>query len=86
VKLGNPNGARALRDRQTGNVQAVAKIKEKAAERAISLRGLIEGIKRSGTTSLRAITHELNQQGVSAPCGGLWHPTAVARLLKAAGA
>ena len=86
MKLGNPNGARALRGRQTGNVQAVAKIKEKAAERAIGLRGLIEGIKRTGATSVRAITHELNRQGVSAPRGGLWHPTAVARLLRAADA
>jgi hypothetical protein len=74
VKLGNPNGARALRGGQTGNVQAVAKMKEKAAERAIGLRGLIEGIKRAGATSVRAITHELNQQGISAPRGGLWHP------------
>ena len=30
VKLGNPNGARALRAKQTGNAEAVARIKEKA--------------------------------------------------------
>jgi hypothetical protein len=63
--------ARALRGRQTGNVQAVAKIKERVAQRAIGLHGLIEGIKRTGVTSVRAIAHELNQQGVSAPGGGL---------------
>jgi DNA invertase Pin-like site-specific DNA recombinase len=34
VKLGNPNGARALRGKQVGNADAVAKIKENAAQRA----------------------------------------------------
>jgi DNA invertase Pin-like site-specific DNA recombinase len=81
VKLGNPNGARALRGKQTGNAEAVAKIKEKAARRAIDLQGLVEGIKQSGSSSVRAITDELNLQGISAPRGGVWHPTAVARLL-----
>jgi DNA invertase Pin-like site-specific DNA recombinase len=80
VKLGNPNGARALRGKQTGNTEAVAKIKEKAVRRAIDLQGIIDGIKRSGATSVRAITDELNRQSIGAPRGGLWHPTAVARL------
>jgi DNA invertase Pin-like site-specific DNA recombinase len=81
VKLGNPNGARALRGKQTGNAEAVAKIKEKAAQHAMGLQGIIDGIKRSGITSVRAITDELNRQGITAPRGGDWHPTAVARLL-----
>jgi DNA invertase Pin-like site-specific DNA recombinase len=81
VKLGNPNGARALRGKQTGNAEAVARIKEKAAQRAMDLQGIIEGFKRSGVTSVRAITEELNGQGIAAPRGGEWHATAVARLL-----
>jgi DNA invertase Pin-like site-specific DNA recombinase len=81
VKLGNPNGARALRGKQTGNNEAIAKIKEKATQRATDLRGIIEGIRRSGITSVRAITEEMNRQGINAPRGGAWHPTAVARLL-----
>jgi DNA invertase Pin-like site-specific DNA recombinase len=81
VKLGNPNGARALKGKQIGNAEAVAKIKEKAAQRAKDLQGIIDGIKRSGLTSVRDITEELNRQGISAPRGGEWHPTAVARLL-----
>jgi DNA invertase Pin-like site-specific DNA recombinase len=81
VKLGNPNGARALRGKQTGNNEAIAKIKEKAEQRATDLRGIIEGIRRSGITSVRAITEEMNRQGINAPRGGAWHPTAVARLL-----
>jgi DNA invertase Pin-like site-specific DNA recombinase len=81
VKLGNPNGARALRGKQTGNTEAVAKIRQKAAQRATDLKGIIEGIKRSGIMSVRAITEELNRQGINAPRGGAWHPTGVARLL-----
>lgn len=80
-KLGNPNGARALRGKQTGNTEAVTKIKEKAAQRATDLKGIIEGFKRAGITSVRAITEELNHQGINATRGGAWHPTAVARLL-----
>ena len=72
VKLGNPNGARALRGKQTGNAEAVVKIKEKAAQRAMGLQGILDGIKRSGITSVRAITEELNRQGVSAPRGDTW--------------
>jgi DNA invertase Pin-like site-specific DNA recombinase len=82
VKLGNPYGARALRGKQTGNAEAVAKIKEKAARRAMDLQGIIAGIKLSGITSVRAISDELNRQGVLSPRGGSWHPTAVARLLQ----
>jgi DNA invertase Pin-like site-specific DNA recombinase len=81
VRLGNPNGARALRGKQKGNAQAVARIKEKAVQRAIGFRGIIEDIKRAGITSVRAVTEELNRQGIRAPRGGEWHPTAVARLL-----
>jgi DNA invertase Pin-like site-specific DNA recombinase len=81
VKLGNPNGARALRGKQTGNAEAVACIKQKATRRALDLQGIIEGFRRSGITSVRALTDELNEQGIRAPRGGQWHPTAVARLL-----
>jgi hypothetical protein len=42
---------------------------------------IVEGVKRAGITSVRAITEELNRQGINAPRGGAWHPTAVARLL-----
>ena len=81
VKLGNPNGARALKGKQTGNAEAVAKIKEKAVQRAMDLQGIVESIKRSGITIVRAIAAELNRQGIHSPRGASWHPTAVARLL-----
>uniref|UniRef100_E6VMK5 Resolvase domain n=1 Tax=Rhodopseudomonas palustris (strain DX-1) TaxID=652103 RepID=E6VMK5_RHOPX len=82
AKLGNPNGARALRGRQTGNAEAVARIKQKAQQRATDLNGIIEDFRRSGISAVRAITDELNRQGINAPRGGQWHPTAVQRMLK----
>jgi hypothetical protein len=47
----------------------------------MNLQGIIETIRRSGITSVRAITEELNREGINSPRGGAWHPTAVARLL-----
>ncbi|NEW92765.1 recombinase family protein [Rhodopseudomonas sp. BR0M22] len=82
TKLGNPNGARALRGKQTGNAEAVARIKQKAQQRATDLNGIIEDFRRSGISTVRAITDELNRQGIDAPRGGQWHPTAVQRMLK----
>jgi DNA invertase Pin-like site-specific DNA recombinase len=82
VRLGNPNGARALRGKQIGNEDAVASIKAKAAQRAADLRGIVDNIKRSGITTVRGIADELQARGVRAARGDTWHPTAVARLLK----
>jgi hypothetical protein len=81
VKLGNPNGARALKGKQIGNADAVAKIKANAAQHAGDLRGIVDDIRRSGITTVRGIADELHSRGIRAPRGDTWHPTAVARLL-----
>ena len=69
VRLGNPNGARALRGKQTGNAEAVAKIKANAVQRAQGLNWIVEDITRSGVTTVRGIAEELNRRGVHAPRG-----------------
>jgi DNA invertase Pin-like site-specific DNA recombinase len=81
VKLGNPNGARALRGKQTGNAEAVVKIKENAAQRAMDLKAIVDDIRHSGITTVRGIADELQTRGIRAPRGDVWHPTAVSRLL-----
>jgi DNA invertase Pin-like site-specific DNA recombinase len=81
VKLGNPNGARALRGRQVGNMEAVAAIKQKAQEHASNLRAIVEDIRAQGITSIRRIAEELNSRAVLAPRGGEWQATTVVRLL-----
>jgi hypothetical protein len=77
----NPNGARALRGKQVGNADAVAKVKANAAQRALDLAGIVSTLQASGLTSVRSIAEALNDQGIPAPRGDTWHPTAVSRLL-----
>jgi len=81
VKLGNPNGARALRGKQVGNSEAVSAIKLRAQEHASNLRSIVDDVRAQGITSVRKIAEELNQRGILAPRGGEWQPTTVVRLL-----
>ena len=81
VKLGNPNGARALRGKQVGNKEAVAAVKAKASHRASNLRAIVDEIRAQGATSVRSVAAELNARGVLTPRGASWHPTSAARLL-----
>ena len=81
VKLGNPNGARALRGKQVGNKEAVATVKLKAQEHANNLRAIVEDIRAQGITSIRTMAEELNRRAILAPRGGEWQPTTVVRLL-----
>ncbi len=77
----NPNGARALKGKQVGNTEAVAKLKASADQRAADLKAIVDDIKRSGITTVRGIAEELHVRGIRAPRGDTWHPTAVSRLL-----
>jgi DNA invertase Pin-like site-specific DNA recombinase len=82
VKLGNPNGARALRGRQIGNEAAVAAIKSKAQRDATKTHALIQAvIAERGTTTLAVLAKLLNERGVPTPRGGLWYPTSVKLVL-----
>jgi DNA invertase Pin-like site-specific DNA recombinase len=81
VKLGNPNGARALRGKQVGNAEAVEAIKQKADAHAINLRAIVADIRGQGITSVRKMADELNRRGILTPRGGEWQPTTVVRLL-----
>jgi len=81
VKLGNPNGARALRGKQVGNKQAVTAVKANAEHRAANLQAIIEDIRDHGITSIRDIAEELNRCDILTPRGRCWHPTSTARLL-----
>jgi hypothetical protein len=81
VRLGSPNGTRALWGKQTGNKEAVAAIKLKAQAHATNLRSILEDIRGGGTISIRRTAEELNRRGILAPRGGEWQPTTVVRLL-----
>jgi DNA invertase Pin-like site-specific DNA recombinase len=81
VKLGNPNGARALRGKHLGNKQAVAAVRANALHRAANLNGIVDDLCTQGFTSVRTIAAQLNERGILTPRGGSWHPTSAARLL-----
>jgi DNA invertase Pin-like site-specific DNA recombinase len=87
VKLGNPNGARALRGKQVGNEAAIAVIKSQAQVNAASAYAQIQAIiSEGGSISLAAIAKALNERHVRAPRGGLWYPTSVKLVLNRVGA
>jgi hypothetical protein len=52
VKLGNPNGARALRGKQTGNKETVEAIKLKAQEHANNVGAILSDVRVQGITSV----------------------------------
>jgi DNA invertase Pin-like site-specific DNA recombinase len=81
VKLGNPNGAEALRRAGKGNAASVGVIKAKAAERAGDLRPVLDGLRGEGITSLGAIAAALNERGMKTPRGGTWHKSSVRNLI-----
>jgi hypothetical protein len=79
VKLGNPNGARALRG--LGNAHAIVGAKAKADAHMTRVVPVIETIRGEGATSLRGIADELNRQGILTARGGRWYATTVKNLL-----
>lgn len=81
TKLGNPNGASALRRAAKGNESAVSTIKAKAGAYAADLKPIIQDITSAGVASLAGIANELNKRQISTARGGQWHKTTIANLL-----
>lgn len=79
-RLGNPNGAAALRRAGKGNHAAIAAVSEAAVRRAEELRETLADVLAGGAVSLSAIAAELNRREIEAPRGGQWYPVGVARL------
>lgn len=79
-RLGNPNGAEALRRAAKGNSAAVARLVANAHGRAEAFRDAFDDIDAAAGLSLRALAEELNRREIEAPRGGLWHPGTVARV------
>lgn len=80
-RLGNPNGAAALKRAQKGNQAAVATIQRQADEHARNLAPVVAALQAEGHTSLGAMAQELNRRGMLTPRGGRWHKTSVKNLL-----
>lgn len=81
-RLGNPNGAAALRRADKGNTAAVAKVRSRADQRARDLAPVIDKIRSGGALTLEAIAAELNGREMMTPRGGRWHASSVRNLLR----
>jgi DNA invertase Pin-like site-specific DNA recombinase len=86
VKLGNPNGAAALRRAGKGGAPLRAAIGRNADAHARDLAPVVADIRGCGATSLRAIADELNARGMLTRRGGHWHVSTVMNLLGRLGA
>ena len=81
VRLGNPNGAAALRRAGKGGAPLRAAIARNADRHAEDLAPVVDDIREGGATSLRAIAFELNARGMLTRRGGRWHVSTVMNLL-----
>lgn len=81
VKLGNPNGAAAIRRAGKGNAASLEAIKQGADRHAADLAPIVADIRAAGHTTLRTIAAELNNRGIVTRRGGSWHAATVRDLL-----
>lgn len=81
VRLGNPNGAAALKRSAQGNSASLVAIRDVADHHANNLRPVIEALAGEGITSLGSLAGELNARGILTPRGGSWHKSSVRNLL-----
>jgi len=82
VKLGNPNGAAALRRAGQGGAALRSAVSHNADVFAAGLAPVIAAIQAEGHTTLRAIADKLNAQAILTRRGRRWHVSNVRNLLK----
>ncbi|OOY02862.1 recombinase family protein [Thioclava sp. F28-4] len=80
TRLGNPNGAEALRRASKGNIASRAAASANADARANDLAETLEDLARHGFTTLAAQANELNRRGIKTARGKSWHPSSVGNL------
>lgn len=85
VKLGNPNGAAALKRAGKGNEAGSSAASAKAAAHAAEVLPHVEDLQSEGIVTLAAIAESLNTRGVRTLHGKTWHKTSVKNLLARAG-
>lgn len=81
ARLGNPNGAAALRRAARGNEASVRSIRAHADAHASNLQPVISALSAEGITSLASVADALNARGMLTPRGGRWHKSSVRNLL-----
>jgi DNA invertase Pin-like site-specific DNA recombinase len=82
VKLGNPNGAAALRLAADGGAALRRTVALNADRHAADLAEVVADIRAAGYNSLRGIADELGRRGILTRRGGAWHVSTVRNLLR----
>jgi DNA invertase Pin-like site-specific DNA recombinase len=82
VKLGNPNGATALRRAGHGGAPLQCAVARNADAHAAALAPLVRALEAEGHRSLRAMARELNTRRILTRRGGRWHVSTVRNLLR----
>jgi len=82
VRLGNPNGAAALRRAGRGNAASVQAIRRAADNHAVNLKPVLDALATEGVVSLGAVADALNERGMLTPRGGRWHKSSVRNLVQ----
>ena len=80
VKLGNPNGAAALRRAGKGTAAALEAVRGNARRRSDALADTLAEITAAGAASHTAAARGLNERQIKTPRGGRWHAASVQRL------
>ena len=80
TRLGNPNGAAALKRSQRGNSAILSAIAGNADAFAEELAPVLHEVQAAGHTTLRAIADELNRRQIVTRRGGRWHVSNVKNL------
>jgi DNA invertase Pin-like site-specific DNA recombinase len=81
VKLGNPNGAAALRRAGKGGAALRAAVRANADQFAADLAPVVADIHAQGHSTLRAIAEELNRRGMMTRRCGAWQVSNVRNLI-----
>ncbi|WP_103761356.1 recombinase family protein [Roseovarius confluentis] len=81
VRLGNPNGAEALRRAGKGGEALRAAVAANADAFAEGLAPIIQGLQENGVTTLRDIAEALNDRGIMTRRRGRWYVSNVRGLL-----
>lgn len=81
VRLGNPNGATALRRAGKGNSASLSVVRERANQHAADLAPVVDSLRSGGISSLGGMAEALNERGILTPRGGRWHKSSVSNLL-----
>ena len=82
VKLGDPNGAAALRRAGKGGAALRDAVPQNADQFAESLAPVVAAARARGNTTLRNLSDDLNAQGILTRRGRRWRVSSVRNLLR----